>query len=94
MAIALALCVGCGLGGEALLCLAPALLMAATMLARRYPGARKLARIVARSRRRQARPAALGRAVATPPRAHLPRGGLLIGFGLAVRPPPVAPAAG
>lgn len=71
-----------------LLCLAPALVLVALLLLRRYPGERLL--VATRKRAREhhhARP----RAYRPPhPRPFLmaPRGGLLMAFALAVRPPP------
>jgi hypothetical protein len=68
--------------------MAPAVALLAVLFARRYPGERLLLRLAARpsGRRRQGLAGALraprGRA------GHLPRGGLLMGFALAVRPPP------
>jgi hypothetical protein len=78
-----------GWGGEGLLCLLPGMLLACALCARRYPGERALLRCVTRrnSGRRLAQPARLA---AGPARTRVPRGGLLIGFALAVRPPPAA----
>ncbi len=70
-----------------LLCLAPAMLLLATLLWRRYPGERLLLAFAARASRGQPRRAA--RTAASHGRvAEVPRGGLLIAFALAVRPPP------
>jgi hypothetical protein len=76
-----------------ILFLLPALMLAAVLLLRGYPGERTLARFASSRRRpRWARPrgsvprAARSFTVAT-------HGGLLIGRSLAVRPPPVALAA-
>ncbi len=73
--------------GGGLLCLAPALALAATLWARRYPGERLLLSFAARRRRDRRRP------LRVPPPSRMgalrvPRGGLLMGFALAVRPPP------
>ena len=85
----LVLCAHGGLGVGDMLCLAPALLLTATLMRRRYPGERLLAALAGRRRRR--------RLEAHTPRpslrladARVPRGGLLMGFALAVRPPPAA----
>ncbi len=76
-----------GLGGHDLLCLAPALVLVGTLLARRYPGERLLLALAAREHDRRLRP--VGRSVPALARtADIPRGGLLMAFALAVRPPP------
>lgn len=76
---------------EALLFLAPALLIAIPLLAGRYVGEELIATLVARAARRP-RPA---RAIAPPaPPASpvpLPRGARLIASSLAKRPPPAVP---
>lgn len=92
MTIGVLLCALTGLGGRGVLSLAPALLLALTLWARRYPGERLLLAFVARDRRRQLRAAVRG-AMPRTRTAGVPRGGLLMGFALAVRPPPRAPAA-
>ena len=77
-----------GLVLQAILCLAPALVVAIPLLARRYPGERVLNALRSEPRVRWPRPRSSARArrgvvlVA----AH---GGLLIGRSLAVRPPPL-----
>lgn len=81
----------CAVPGVAtgLLFLAPALLLAVPLLAGRYVGERAVARLVAaRARPRRSR----GAARRTPglPAAPFPRGGQLIAWSLAVRPPPAA----
>jgi len=78
-----------GLGGDGLLCLAPALVLVATLLMRRYPGERLLLRFAPSRRNRQLGPLAL-RPSPGRPAALMPRGGLLMGRSLAVRPPPAA----
>ncbi len=95
MVAAVALCVRGGASIDGLLCVAPALLLALALLGRRYPGERLLLAALAgrsRHRRRRAQPSAR-----RPSRGRgdgrVPRGGLLIAFALAVRPPPAAPAA-
>jgi hypothetical protein len=78
---------------EAMLYLLPPLLLVAALAARRYPGERAL---LAMMRQKRPRPRRI-RAGETPrqsrPRALVPRGGALIAFALAVRPPPLAAAA-
>ncbi len=81
-----------GLGGHGVLFLAPALLLLATLHARRYPGERLLLGLSARARDKRLRPSRTRSAPATRS-PHVPRGGLLMGFALAVRPPPGWPAA-
>jgi hypothetical protein len=72
------------------LCLLPALTLAAPLILRRYPGARALARLSAVRRARWQRPRS---SAPLRPRAWAatPRGGLLLACALAVRPPPAAP---
>ena len=74
-----------------LLCLAPAILLLVILLGRRYPGERLLLAFAARAHngrpRRDATSAASHGRV-----AEVPRGGLLMAFALAVRPPPRSPA--
>jgi len=78
---------------EGLLFLAPALLLAFALLRRRYPGERLLKRLACAQPPRRARPRPASAAHApSAPRAWIPRGGLLLGFSLAVRPPPLAAA--
>jgi hypothetical protein len=76
-----------GLGGPGVLFLAPALLLLATLNARRYPGERLLLGLAARAREKRLRPSRTRSAPTARPH-HVPRGGLLMGFALAVRPPP------
>lgn len=73
---------------EVLLLLAPALLLLAALLARRYPGECMLGRL-RRRRFVRARPR-VGGAVPAPrrPWVVLPRGGRLVGAAVAARPPP------
>jgi hypothetical protein len=86
--LALACCAAQGWGGDGLLCLLPALVLALTLLARRYPGERLLT--AARASRSARWPRARSSA-RTRPRlyATIPRGGLLLARSLAVRPPPL-----
>ena len=72
-----------------LLALAPLLLFLATLVAGRYVGEERIARLAARLRRpgaRRARVALLGRPQSAP--VVLPRGGCLIAASLAHRGPP------
>ncbi len=85
--VGLALCLHGGLGAADLLCLAPALALASLLFVRRYPGERVLMLLTARSGPRRPRAAV---SLPSPPRPAMgvPRGGLLMAFALAVRPPP------
>ncbi|HEX3562253.1 MAG TPA: hypothetical protein VHU24_05395 [Solirubrobacterales bacterium] len=73
------------------LALVPLLALLASLLLGHYPGYRTIVRIAeklgapVRSRR------AKSRARPQPPRSHAASGGLLIAFGHAQRPPPLAP---
>ena len=68
--------------------LVPAFALVAPLVASRYVGERRLLALAAVNRSASSRPRT--RALwQSRPRAHLPRGGLLIAFSLAVRPPPV-----
>jgi hypothetical protein len=74
---------------SAVLFLAPALTLGLLLLARCYPGERRLAAVAAR--RRPALPRAPARARICPSRGFVamrPRGGALIALSLATRPPP------
>lgn len=90
IAVAVVLCAHCGLSDSDLLCLAPALLLGATLLLRRYPGERLLTTLAARRQSGRARPQTGAPFSPSRTRARVPRGGLLIAFALAVRPPPAA----
>lgn len=81
-----------GVDLNGLLCLVPAMALAGALLARRYPGERLLVRLAGRGRRTRRRRPPL---VPTPIRiaALTPRGGLLLGRSLAVRPPPATAVA-
>ena len=74
------------------LCVLPALGMAFALLIGRYPGERTLTALRERSRVKALRPRkcaiARPRAIIT-----IPRGGLLISYSLAVRPPPACSSA-
>jgi hypothetical protein len=76
-------------GGIGLLYLAPAILIAALLLAGRYPGERVLARAVARVRAALPRRRRTNAPRPRPPRRTTPRGGVLLSAGLAGRGPPV-----
>ena len=73
-----------------LLHLAPALLLLAALVARRYPAERRIVRLASRARRRfrprRARRRPIGR-VRAPLRAR-PTGGAVLAFALAGRAPP------
>jgi hypothetical protein len=77
-----------GLGGPLAYVLPPLLLLVALAM-RRYPGARVLLAVIGRARARRLR----APRVCAPGRAQRrvvpPRGGQLIAFSLAVRPPPM-----
>jgi hypothetical protein len=76
-----------------LLFLAPALALALSMLARRYPGERRIAALGARRRRSPSRGAPrLGVSPGRAAWALLPRGSALLACALATRPPPRATA--
>jgi hypothetical protein len=75
---------------EILLALVPLLLLLGALLLGHYPGCDTIVRLAERisapPRRRGAKRQARPRA----PRSHAASGGLLIAFGLAQRPPPLA----
>jgi hypothetical protein len=71
-----------------LLCLAPAVALALLFATRRYPGERTLLALRARRSERPRRHAACAGTQPRVRRAARPRGGALLAFGLAVRPPP------
>ncbi len=79
--------------GSGVLHLAPALVLFAALLARRYPGERHVVALVVRGRRpRRRRRTAI--VLMTPrPSRSCPRGGLLVASALAERGPPAAFAA-
>jgi hypothetical protein len=87
VAAAALLCAAEGRISSDLLSLLPALLIAAVLFARRYPGERLLIAWSTRISRRRRRPGATARRSRRGASAT-PRGGLLLGFALAVRPPP------
>jgi hypothetical protein len=92
VAVGLAVCVCSGIGGDALLGLAPALLLMATLFTRRYPGEQLLLGGTVREPTPVVRATDIRRPTGART-ARLPRGGLLMGFALAVRPPPRLSAA-
>lgn len=77
---------------HAILCLLPALALALTLLARRYPGERVLIALRGEPRARPARVRSSASAYHSIVLAAV-HGGLLIGRSLAVRPPPVLASA-
>ena len=88
VAVGFILCTSSGLGGDGLLCMAPAVALLAMLCARRYPGEQLLLRLAARRYGRRRRGPSGAWRVPHLPVVHAPRGGLLMGFALAVRPPP------
>lgn len=77
---------------DALLFLAPALLIMIPLLGGHYVGEELIANLVARRARPRTRAAAPSRMAPRVPTTWLPRGTRLIAFGLAKRPPPARPA--
>lgn len=75
---------------EALLFLAPALLIAIPLLAGRYVGEELIAKLAARAARRPRPPHATAPSAPAVAQVFLPRGARLIAHSLAKRPPPVA----
>jgi hypothetical protein len=75
---------------DAISYLLPALLLMAALAARRYPGERALLAMMRKTRSGPRRVAARDIRRHARPRALVPRGGALIAFALAVRPPPLA----
>jgi hypothetical protein len=74
---------------DVLLFLAPALLVAAPLVAGRYVGETLIVRIAARRSGPRRRPSALGDSTPPATALWLPRGTRLLAFSLAKRPPPV-----
>jgi len=75
---------------EIALALIPLFLLVGCLLAGRYPGLDAIVRLAERlSRRLRVRPRSQRRPRA--PRLHAHSGGLLLAFGIAQRPPPLAP---
>jgi len=79
-----------GVDPSGLLHLAPALVLGVALLARRYPGERMLVRLAGSARRAPRRRLRLASGMRRSAAALVPRGGLLMGRSLAVRPPPAA----
>jgi hypothetical protein len=77
---------------EAIPYLLPPLLLLAALTARRYPGERALLAMMQKTRSSPRRVAVRVIRRHSRPRALVPRGGALIAFALAVRPPPLAAA--
>jgi hypothetical protein len=74
--------------------LLPLLVLVAPLLAGRYPGESSLERLRDRRPRRRGRRPVVHRPAPAPAECRLlPRGGLLVGSALAVRPPPALLAA-
>jgi hypothetical protein len=94
LAAVLICCAASGVGGDGLLCLAPALALAGVLVLRRYPGERLLLRLRAPRRSGRSRAGVIARPSASGHAQRMPRGGLLMGFALAVRPPPLSFSAG
>ncbi len=83
------LCAHGGAAAAGLLFMAPALALAAMLSRRRYPGERLLGARLGRDPERRTARAGHGRRRRLPiSRTRVPRGGLLMAFSLAVRPPP------
>jgi hypothetical protein len=78
---------------DALLFLAPALLIVVPLFCGRYFGEELIARLAARRSRRPSRSPITVPLAPLAPRTWRPGGGHLIGFSLAKRPPPIAPLA-
>jgi hypothetical protein len=79
--------------GSGVLHLAPALVLFAALLARRYPGERHVVALTVRGRRPRRRGRAAIVLVTPRPSRSRPRGGLLLASALAERGPPAALAA-
>jgi len=76
---------------EVLVAAVPLLLLLGSLLLGFYPGCEAIVRLVERIESRRSRGAATARQQRpAPPRSRAPRGGLLIAFGHAQRPPPLA----
>lgn len=90
LVLTLACCALEGWGGDGLLSVLPALLLALALLARRYPGERLLIAACAARRTRWPRARSQPRMRAKPKATRIARGGLLLARSLAVRPPPRA----
>jgi hypothetical protein len=87
-AVGIAVLVHHGAALDGLAYLLPLLLLLLTLGLRRYPGEHVLLAAIARRSRRRAASRRRSRVRRPSPRTVMPRGGLLIAFALAVRPPP------
>jgi hypothetical protein len=77
---------------EILIAALPLLVLLGALLLGHYPGCEAMVRLSERlTRPAGRRRMASGRTRPLPPRSFAPGGGLLIAFGLAQRPPPLAP---
>ncbi len=76
---------------EILLALLPLLALLASLLLGHYPGYRAIVRLAERIGSRSPVRGVKSQAPPRAPRFHAACGGLLIAFGLAQRPPPLAP---
>jgi hypothetical protein len=79
--------------GEFLIAAVPLLLLLAALILGRYPGCETAMRLAERFAGRRPAEGAIARSWPRPrpPAVRAPHGGLLIAFGLAQRPPPLAP---
>jgi len=76
---------------EILIAAIPLLLLLGSLLLGFYPGFGAIVRLAERIEARRSRPAvASNQSRPAPPRSHAASGGLLIAFGHAQRPPPLA----
>lgn len=69
----------------------PLLLLLVSLLSGFYPGCDAIVRLAERGAAAPTPAAAGSQPRPVPPRSHAVRGGLLLAFGLAQRPPPLAP---
>ncbi|HEY2334526.1 MAG TPA: hypothetical protein VGH58_05935 [Solirubrobacterales bacterium] len=76
---------------EIALALVPLLLLVGALLLGHYPGFDAIVRLSERIAPRPRSRAAKSQPCPRPPRSHAASGGLLIAFGFAQRPPPLAP---
>jgi len=75
---------------EVLIAALPLLLLLAALLLGHYPGCDAIVRLSERIAAPHRRTSSAGCRRPLPPRSFAPSGGLLIAFGLAQRPPPLA----
>jgi hypothetical protein len=76
---------------EVVLAAVPLLLLVGSLLFGFYPGCETIVRLAERIGARPKRAVAVSQRPPVPLRSGAARGGLLIAFGLAQRPPPLAP---